>query len=403
MVVDALPYHEAGGSDAEELACAIATGVAYLRALTAAGVDIDTAAGQLEFRYAIGADQFAGIAKLRAARRMWARATEVSGVRMAARAQRQHAVTAPAMMTKRDPWVNMLRTTLACFAAGVGGADAVTVAPFDSAVGLSNAFARRIARNTQSILLDESRLAGVIDPAGGSWYVESFTDALAHKAWTMFTEIERAGGIVAELTSGAIAARLTHTAQARAANIATRRDAITGVSEFPNLAERPLDRMAFPRPAIIAGGLSATRYAAPFEELRDRSDADLARTGKRPSVFLATIGPVAAYTARASFAANLLQAGGIDTVDGGPTDSLDDVVAAFTASGLTVACLCGTDKAYAEQAVAVVGALKKAGAKRVLLAGAPSTEYAGVELFLYRGCDALDVLRTTLALLEVLP
>jgi methylmalonyl-CoA mutase len=395
IVVDALPYHRAGGSDAEELGAAVATGVAYLRALTDAGLDIDTAAGSLEFRYAITADQFLGIAKLRAARRLWARVTEVCGARPAARAQRQHAVTSQAMMTARDPWVNMLRTTVACFAAGTGGADAVTVTPFDAAIGRSNGFARRIARNTQSILLEESRLAGVIDPAGGSWYVESLTDALARRAWAVFTELEAAGGIVPALASGELAGRLAQTWAARAANLATRTDAVTGVSEFPNLTEPAVERAELaPEPT---GGLPTVRYAQDFEELRDRSDTELAVAGTRPTVFLATLGPVAAHTARAGFAANLLQAGGIDTPTAGPTDGSDAVVAAFRDSGATVVCLCGTDRTYAEQAVTLAGALKQAGATAVLLAGAPSDEYAaaGVDTFLYRGCDALAVLRTT--------
>jgi methylmalonyl-CoA mutase len=400
IVVDALPYHRAGGSDAEELGAALATGVAYLRALTDAGLDVDAAAAQLEFRYAITADQFLGIAKLRAARRLWARVTEVCGVGVPARAQRQHAVTSPAMMTTRDPWVNLLRTTVACFAAGTGGADAVTVAPFDSAIGRSTTFARRIARNTQSILLEESRLAGVIDPAGGSWYVESLTDALARSAWAVFTDLERAGGIVAALSSGELAARLAATWAKRAENLATRTDAITGVSEFPNLTEPPVPREALPPEPT--GGLPTLRYAQDYEDLRDRSDAALATTGHRPQVFLATLGTVAAHTARAGFAANLLQAGGIDTPTAGATDGPDAVVAAFTDSGARIACLCGTDRAYAEQAVAVAGALRAAGATAVLLAGTPSDEYAaaGVDTFLYRGCDALDVLDTTWQRLE---
>ncbi|HEX3650806.1 MAG TPA: methylmalonyl-CoA mutase family protein, partial [Pseudonocardiaceae bacterium] len=388
MVVDALPYHSAGGSDADELGCSLAVGVAYLRALTDAGLDVDTASGQLEFRYAIGADQFLGIAKLRAARRLWARVTEVCGVREAARAQRQHAVTAPAMLTRRDPWVNMLRTTVACFAAGVGGADAVTVTPFDSAIGRSNDFARRVARNTQAILLEESQLAGVIDPAGGSWYVETLTEQLAQRAWTVFTDLERAGGIVTALESGALADRLAETRRVRDSDIATRAHAITGVSEFPNLAERDVSRPpAVPEPG---GGLPVTRYAEPFEALRDRSDGILAETGHRPAVFLATLGPVAAHTARASFAANLLQAGGIETPSG-PVEE-------FAASGARVACVCGTDRAYADQATETVDALRAAGAARVLLAGAEGT--GGADDFVHRGCNAIAVLHRTFQTLE---
>lgn len=413
IVVDALPYHDAGGSDAEELACALATAVTYLRGLTEAGphgagrdgvgLDIDAAAGQIEFRHAVTGDQFAGIAKLRAARRLWARVTEVCGAGQAARAARIHAVTSAPMMTRRDPWVNMLRTTVACFAAGVGGADAVTVAPFDAAIGLPSPFSRRIARNTQSILVDESRLAGVIDPAGGSWYVESRTDALAREAWRIFTDIERAGGIVAELASGRIADRLARTWATRSANIASRQDAITGISEFPNLAEQTLDRPAAPEPA--GGGLPRVRYAQAFEALRDSSDTELAHTGRRPAVFLATLGSIAAHTARASFATNLFAAGGIETPTAGATSEVDQVVAAFTASGLSVACVCGADRAYAEQAAPLVAALKAAGATRVLLAGPRTPEYAqaGVDQFIYLGCPALDVLTETVATLATHP
>jgi methylmalonyl-CoA mutase len=383
MVVDALPYHQAGGSDADELGCSLATGVAYLRALTAAGLDVTAAAGQLEFRYAIGADQFLGIAKLRAARRLWARVTEVCGVDVPARAQRQHAVTSPAMLTRRDPWVNLLRTTVACFSAGAGGADAVTVAPFDSAIGRSDAFARRIARNTQSILLAETRLAGVIDPAGGSWYVETLTEHLAQHAWTVFTGLERAGGIEPALAAGTVAELLAPARDARSADVATRKFAITGVSEFPDLAEKPVLRPA--GPAGPGGGLPVLRYAQEYEELRARSDEALADHGARPRVFLATLGPVAAHSARAGFAANLLQAGGIETPSG--------PVADFAADGARVACLCGTDRAYADEAERAITELRAAGAVRVLLAGPAGT--GGADDFLYRGRDALAVLHRT--------
>ena len=262
IVVDGLPYHEAGASDGQELGCAIATGVAYLRALTGAGLDVDEAAGQLELRLAATADQFATIAKLRAARRLWARVTEVCGATV--RTAPLHAVTSSTMTTRRDPWVNMLRTTLACFAAGVGGADAVTVLPFDAALGLPDGFARRIARNTQSILLEESKVAAVIDPAGGSWYVERHTDELARAAWTVFTEIERTGGLVAALDGGLIDERIARTRAARTARLEAGEEVITGVTVFPDENEKPLTRR--PAPPVPGGGLPKVRYAEPFEE-----------------------------------------------------------------------------------------------------------------------------------------
>jgi methylmalonyl-CoA mutase len=391
IVADALPYHQAGGSDAQELGLSMATGVAYLRALTDAGLSAEQAAGQLEFRYAATADQFLTIAKLRAARRLWARVTEVCGIPAAA--QRQHAVTSPVMMTRRDPWVNMLRSTLACFAAGAGGADCVTVLPFDHSIGLPDDFARRIARNTHSVLLEESKVAGVVDPAGGSYYVEKLTDDLAKAAWAVFQQVEAAGGLVKGLADGSVAARLAETWQRRSKNLARRKDPLTGVSEFPNVTEKPVVRP--PAPDGPSGGLPQVRLAGAYEELRDLADA----RAERPKVFLATLGPVAAHTARATFAANLFQAGGIETPNAGPTTTAEQVTDAFTASGATVACICGPDNLYAERVPDVAAALRAAGATRILLAG--RGDFAGVDEYVHIGVDVLGVLRQTLTTLGV--
>ncbi|UGY92604.1 methylmalonyl-CoA mutase family protein [Streptomyces gobiensis] len=390
LTVDALPYHEAGGSPAEELGCSLATGVAYLRQLTEAGLSIAEACAQLEFRYAATADQFVTIAKLRAARRLWARVAEVCGAEPAAGAQRQHAVTSPVMMTRRDPWVNMLRTTVASLAAGVGGADSVTVLPFDHAAGLPDAFARRIARNTSTILVEESHVARVIDPAGGSWYVERLTDELARAAWGWFQEIERAGGQESALRDGVVRERLDRTWRRRRDELAHRREPITGVSEFPFLAEEPVRRDAAPEEA--GGGLPRVRRDEAYEALRARSDGQLAATGARPKVLLAALGPAAAYTGRATFAANLFQAGGIEPVREEVTAEPTAVADALKRSGTTVVCLCSSDRVYGEQAEAVAEAFRAAGARRVFLAGRPEQRPAGVDEFIVAGGDAVTFL-----------
>ncbi|MEU6227731.1 methylmalonyl-CoA mutase family protein [Streptomyces sp. NPDC047042] len=382
LTVDALPYHEAGGSAAQELGASLATGVTYLRELTAAGLSVEQACAQLEFRYAATADQFLTIAKLRAARRLWARVAEVSGA-PAAGAQVQHAVTSPVMMSRRDPWVNMLRTTIATLAAGVGGADSVTVLPFDHALGLPDAFARRIARNTSTILVEESHLARVIDPAGGSWYVERLTDELAHAGWEFFQWIEGLGGQAAALRSGSLGEALATTWAARSAKLAKRREPITGVSEFPNLAERLPDREPSPEPP--SGGLPRVRRDEAYEALRARSDAHLAATGTRPRVYLAAIGPASAHSARTTFVSNLFQAGGIEPVTEGT----------FEESGATEACLCSSDTLYEEQAATVAAQLKAAGASHVFLAGRPG-QYTDVDAYVFAGCDAVAVLSATL-------
>lgn len=392
--VDATVYHDAGGSDSDELAVATSVGVAYLRALTAAGLSVDAALAALEFRFAVTADQFLSIAKLRAARRLWGRVAELSGAADGTRGQRQHAVTSAAMMTQRDPWVNLLRTTIACFAAAVGGADSISVAPFDAAIGQPDDFSRRIARNTSSVLHDESSLARVLDAAGGSWYVESLTEELAAVAWDKFTALEQGGGALVALDSGAIAELLGRSQAARADDIAHRRAPITGVSEYAFIDEQPVTRPATP-PAPVGALLPTLRYAADFEALRDRCDA----AAERPKIFLAAFGPVAAHSARAGFANNLFQAGGVESVVGTASEGTEELVTAFRASGTSVACLCSSDKLYEQAAEPLAAALRAAGATQIWLAGKATV--AGVDGTVFVGCDALAVLRSTLETLGV--
>jgi methylmalonyl-CoA mutase len=392
ITIDGTIYHDAGAGAADEIAVTASAGVAYLRALTAAGLSVDDALDAIEFRYAVSDDQFESIAKLRAARRVWARVAELSDAAPAHQGQRQHAVTSAAMMTQRDPWVNMLRTTIACFAAAVAGADAVTVAPFDAALGPADDFSRRIARNTQSVLHDESSLARVTDPAGGSYYVESLTDQLARTAWDRFTALERAGGAT---DRAAVAALIAPTRAQRDDDVAHRRFPVTGVTEFPLVEERSPARVVSP---TSSAGLPVVRYAAPFEALRDRTDA-VAAVGARPAVFLAALGPVAAHSGRLGFASNLFQVAGLTPVvyEG----EAEGIGAAFAESGARVACLCSSDKVYAEAAAPAAEALKSAGARTVFLAGQPGDRQdadaaAGIDEYVFVGSDALGALQRTL-------
>jgi methylmalonyl-CoA mutase len=381
IVVDATAVHDAGASDVLELAYSLATGAAYLRVLVGAGFSVDEAASQIDFRFAATDEQFPTIAKLRAARRLWNRVTELSGVSPDVRGQRQHAVTSRPMMSEYDPYVNMLRTTIAAFAAGAGGAEAVTVLPFDEPLGLPEAFSRRIARNTSSLLISESHVAAVADPAGGSHAVEKLTDDLARAAWAMFGEIEEAGGIVAAVADGSLTARIRATVEARERDVATRVRPLTGLSEFPNLHEETPERRPYGRTPVVH------RYGESYEQMRDDRVAT--------PVFLATLGSVAQHTARATFAANLLAAGGIDTVTAGPTGGVDDVITAFREAGdVPVVCLAGPDAAYEDWGSDLVTALREAGARHVILAG-PSrlADDVGADDSAAAGLDALDFLR----------
>lgn len=343
FVVDATSVHDRGASDVQELAYSMQCAAAYLRTLTGSGVSVDDTAALVEFRYAATDEQFPTIAKLRAARRLWARVVELSGA-SADHHQRQHVVTSWPMMSAYDPWVNMLRTTVAAFAAGVGGADAVTVLPFDSPLGRPDAFGRRIARNTSALLISESHLARVADPAGGAYAVEKLTDDLAVAAWDLFTRLDD-GEDLAPLIQATVAERDQQ--------VATRKRPLTGVTEFPNLAEE--------RPAREPDPLApdVRRYGAAVEALRDRPPAG--------HVFLATMGTVAAHTARATFASNLLAAGGVAVDVAGPTETPDDLLAAY--DGQPVVCLAGSDGAYEAWGSQAVTALRGAGASWVVVAG----------------------------------
>lgn len=368
VVVDATDAHDRGASDAQELGCSIALGAAYLRELTAAGFSVDEAAGLMEFRYAATDEQFPTIAKLRAARRLWARVLELSGA--SAAEQRQHVVTSRPMMSRYDPYVNMLRTTVAAFAGGVGGADAVTVLPFDSPLGEPEAFGRRIARNISALLMHESHVAKVTDPAGGAFAIEKLTDDLAAAGWYELGRIEDDG-------FGALESRIADVVERREAEVARRTRPITGLTEFPHLAEHLPQRTP-------TGSAAETvrRYGASFEALRDAPS--------RQPVFLATLGTVAAHTARATFAANLFAAGGIAVEPAGATAGVDDLLAAY--AGQPVVCLAGSDATYAEWGSEAVAALRAAGATHVVIAGKPRDD---VDDSCAMGVDALDFLIRT--------
>lgn len=349
-VVDATEVHDRGASDVQELAHALKVGADHLRQ----GADVDAANALLEFRYGATDEQFTTIAKLRAARRLWARVLELSGAE--SRDQRQHAVTSRPMLSKYDPYVNLLRTTVASFAAGVGGADAVTVLPFDTPVGAPEAFGRRIARNTSHLLIDESHVAVAADPAGGAYAVEKLTDDLAVAAWELFGRLDE-GEPLEPLIEATVAERDRQ--------VATRRRPITGLTEFPNLAEE--------LPVRAPAASDVRRYGAAFEALRD---------DPAPApVLLAPLGTVAQHTARATFASNLLAAGGI----GVTTEE------AATGTG-RVACVVGTDAAYDEEGAARAAALREAGAEWVIVAGKPR-DWADDSAAM--GVDALDFLTRT--------
>ena len=404
-VADGRIVHNAGGSEAQELAFAIGSAVAYLRALEAGGTPLDAARGMIYFRLCADADEFLTIAKFRALRKLWARVEQACGLEP--KRAYVSAETAWRMMTQRDPYVNLLRTTIAVFSAGVGGADAIGVLPHTAALGLPDGFARRVARNTQLLLLEESNLAKVADPVAGSGAIEDLTDKLCGAAWSMFQEFERAGGIGPALEQALIRDKIAAVRAEREKAVAQRKDVLTGTSDYPDLAEIPaavLDvkpKTAAPNPAFAVAfpALPRIRLAEPFERLRDTSDRALAKTGSRPKVFLANLGRPAEFNARATFAKNFFEAGGIEAVTNDGFVDNDAMVNAFKASDARVACVCSSDEVYATRATDAAKALAAAGATHIYLAGRPKAagalQSAGVGTFIFAGCDVPAVLQGT--------
>jgi methylmalonyl-CoA mutase len=453
VAVDTSVYHNAGASEVHDLGIALATALAYLKAMQDTGLAIDAACGQIAFTVSVGCEEYLQIAKLRAARKLWAAVAKACGASDEAACMNLRAKSAERMFTRFDPWVNMLRATVSTFASAVGGADCVTCLPFDDAIGQPDSMGRRIARNTQIVLMEESNLYRVADPAGGAWSMETLTEQIADKAWAFFQEIEAKGGILAALQSGFVQDAIAATMAQRDKDIAKRKVPLTGVSEFPNIHEKPVvreqpdlahakaaikgriakakavdlgaDPVAAASAAVAAGAgfaavvaasakdgvmvkaLPARHVADTFERLRDAASAFKEKTGAFPSIFLANLGPVAKHTGRASFAKNYFEAGGIEALSNNGFSDVDACVAAFKASGARIAVICSSDALYEEMVPTFAPALKAAGAETLYLAGAPGDhkdayDAAGVNDYIFMGADVLGKLTAQLIRLGVI-
>jgi methylmalonyl-CoA mutase len=402
-VADGRVIHNAGGSEAQELAFALASAVAYLRALEQSGMALQAAYDAIYFRLSADADQFLTTAKFRAMRKLWARVATAAGI--SAKPAIVTAETAWRMLTRRDAYGNILRSTIAVAAAGLGGADAITALPHSAALGLPDAFARRIARNMQLVLLEESNLARVADPAAGSGAFEALTEELCLAAWTQFQEIERAGGAWPALRSGLIQRNVAAVRAARQQALARGKEILTGTNAYPDITEAPpavLDvaprAAASDEPAsVTATSLPRLRLAEPFEALRDKSDRILAATGARPKVFLATLGAPAEFMARANFAQNFFETGGIEAVSGIPSD--------YRATEAVIACLCPSGKVSEQELASAAAAIKRSGARHIYFTGRAGAQEdmlraAGVQTFIDEGSDALATLNAAYDILQ---
>ncbi len=373
--ISTLPFHDAGADAADELALGLSSLVATLHQLESAKLDLSAAAPLLWAQVAVGRDTFGEICKLRALRVLWHKVLSAAGV-AGSGLDAIHAVCSQRTLSTRDPWVNMLRVTTQVFAAALGGAQLVTPLPFDAAFATPSALGQRVARNTALVLREESLLGRVLDPGGGSYYLESRTDALAREAWSRFTTIEREGGIVQLLRDNKLHARLEASWKQRAAALAKRKEPVLGVSEFANLTET--------LPGTPAAPAGVHRDSEAFEALRARVEAS------PRSVAVIPLGLAKEYRARVGFAEGFFAVAGLRATprELGP--------------GLDVACICGSDERYATDAVATVRALREAGARTIVLAGRPGDleadlRAAGVDAFIFVGCDVLATLEEVLA------
>ncbi len=443
--IDASLVAECGATPAWSIAWAAACGAATFRALLERDVEPDVVALALAIRVVVDSDVHQSFAALRALRFVWTRvATAFEAAPETARAH-VSAVTARAMLSAGDPWLNMLRTTAAGFAAAVGGADAITLSPFTDALGLPTALARRVARNAQHLLAMESHLGRVADPAAGSFHHDRMTMDLAQAAWSRFQTIEKAGGAARFVTEGFLRDQILTARANRWARIAKRKDPLVGVSEFAPLDLDPVETDAVDlepllrevsdaaplephKPAELLNRAGAgdvllgvgwkryrdsepepyheanvrpVRWAEPFERLKAAASAHK----PTPTVFLAALGPLSAYGARATWTANLLAAGGL-RASGADHAEPKTVDALLTdAGGAKLAILVGDDAAYAEHAAGAAAALSSAGVT-VWLAGRPgereeALRAAGVSRFLFAGGDALDDLAGAHHVLEI--
>jgi methylmalonyl-CoA mutase len=473
IAVQGHPYHNGGGSSVQELGFAIATGVAYIRAMQERGISLHDTATSMRFYFSIGSNFFMEVAKLRAARLIWAKVVEAFGGDAEAQKMVIHARTSQWNKTIYDPYVNMLRTTTESFAAVAGGCNSMHVGCFDETFQEPSDFSRRIARNTHIILQDECHLTKIVDPAGGSWYVEYLTDAIAKKAWEVFQEVERRGGMLAALEEGYPQQSIADVAAQRAMNIAHRRDQFIGTNIYANGQE---NRPKPPRAADIAdathsryeqrinaftvaqssvdqrivtsalneltqcrgeqsaqpvgvaikaalagatlGQLKATlrtsdlgpfhtlqpitlrRGTEPFEQLRAASEEYQARTGKRPTVFLANIGPIPQHKPRADFSTGFFEVGGFTVLTNDGFATAEEAADAAVRSGAPVVTICSTDETYPDVVPPLVAALKQQNPDAiVVLAGYPKDQIeahkaAGVDEYIHLRSNCYETLAT---------
>lgn len=410
--IDAFTFNSCGASSVQELAFALSQGSEYLSRLTELGVSVKEIAKRMIFSFAVGSNYFMEIAKFRAARLLWANIVEEYGTDSAcAEKMRIFATTSEWNQTVYDAYVNMLRATTEAMSASIAGVDYLEVVPFDFAFRVPTDFSNRIARNVQNILKEESHFNKIVDPAAGSYYIENLTNSVANAAWELFKKVEAAGGYVAQFKAGFIQSEIKTVSDKRDKNIATRRDTLLGINQFPNFLEKAeavitKDIVSRDIPTMMgmkmeeATCCSTEKMAEPlrpyrgseaFETLRLATD----RSGKEPKAFMLTFGNLAMCRARAQFSSNFFAVAGIKVVDNNRFATVEEGVEAALKANSEIVVACSADDEYLEAVPRIAQLL---GDKAILVVAGdpecrPALEEKGITNFIHVKCNVLDTLK----------
>ncbi len=401
--VEAYDFNNAGASISQELGYAMAIANEYMSALTSLGLEAEKVAERIRFTFAVGGNYFFEIAKFRAARVLWANIAKAYGVQNPdAQKIQSHAATSSWNQTVYDSYVNMLRDTTEAMSAAIAGVHSLLVLPFDHPYRKAGEFSNRIARNVQSILKEEAHFDKVIDPAGGSYYIENLTESIGKSAWDIFKGVEAEGGYVAAFKAGSVQKAIKEVSAKRDLNIARRRETILGTNQYPNFLETAPDEIT---PEMVTRGalkstckcdmeaepLEVYRGAQAFEALRLATD----RSGKRPTAFMLTFGNLAMCRARAQFSCNFFAVAGFKVVDNNRFSTIEEGVKAALESGAEIVVACSADDEYAEAVPQIAEAI---GDKAVVVvAGDPECrgelEAKGITNYINVRCNVLDTLK----------
>lgn len=410
VIVDTTPYHNGGANAVQELGIAAATGVKYLQELLDHGMNIEKALSKMIFQFSIGSNFFMELSKLRAARVLWKRIAELYGAEAEARGMQIAATTSSFTKTIFDSHVNILRSANEAFAAVLGGAQYLHVEPFNELTGPTS-FSERIARNIQLILKEEAHLQKVVDPAGGSWYVETLTNQLAENAWEFFKEIEAAGGILEALKSNWLQQQIAAVYEKKNLDIQIRKQSIVGTNVYAKLDEAVPSQKQLMKMAAATKDFEVIpqhRLAEPYEELRFKANQLQETTGVAPSVGMLCLGELKQHKPRLDFMKGFLAAGGIHPAESKPVHTIEDARQFIIDLKTNFVCICGTNEQYEQIGHEMLIALKSEFPNLIfLLAGLPEKELQaqwyeeGIKRFIHVKSNCCETIDEILSDMEV--